>query len=129
MCDDAIPERPPELRDEIAVGKLPQGYDPLYAAYAALYAAYRNRVGPFRLSHLRPPTHGGMDADFATRLSTIRTAVATGDVMMQARLHDIGLGAGHLSRALEFISSRHKKKVKSMLHRMRLGPVIRRAGG
>ena len=76
---DADGYRSPELRAEIARGKLPVGYDPAEAAYRRLHELYVSHRGPFGIGRYRPGVPGGSRGDFMVRLCSLKRGLAQGD--------------------------------------------------
>ena len=96
-------ERSPELRAEIARGKLPVGFDPNKHAYDRLLVAFHARQGPFDVIRFRPPSAtGGTRGDFMVRLATLKRAIADGDAFLARLLVSIGHQLGDLDRAMSY---------------------------
>lgn len=100
--------RSPELRAEIARGKLPAGHDPCRDAYDSLMKAFTERRGPFDLARFRPPSStGGTRSDFMVRLAMMRRAIQGGDTMLIRLLRDIGHSREHLDHAMAHWRAEH----------------------
>lgn len=102
--------RSPELRAEIARGKLPVSYDPNKNAYDRLNVMYIGKQGPFSIGRFRPGVGGGIRGDFMLRLTCLKRGMAQGEIDVRNAMSQVGLDETDVDRAISHGRAEHLDK-------------------